>query len=192
MAEPARKLPFTYRDYAGWPADERWELIDGHAFNMAPAPTTWHQGTVVQITSMLAAHFGAHGCRVFCAPTDVLLLESGNLDISGATTVVQPDVLVVCDPAKVRKPHVVGAPDLVVEVTSPATAAKDARIKRDLYARAGVREYWLADPELKLVTRYRLLDSGYGLPDVFGPGDSLTSSAFPDLSVALDALFTVP
>jgi Uma2 family endonuclease len=156
----------TYADYLSWPEDARYELVDGLAYAMAPAPSVIHQTLVLAIARQADEALEDGPCRVLIAPVDVLLPRAAESDAQ-VETVVQPDVLVVCDPAKLGEGRVRGAPDWVVEVLSPATAAHDHIVKRAAYERAGVAEYWLVDPVDRLVTIYRLEQSGYGKPDIF-------------------------
>jgi len=190
----AEKLPrrFTYAEYCGWPDEERWELIAGEAWDMSPAPDTAHQAAVTELAYSLHGHFrGQSGCQVFVAPTDLLLPAVDEAD-EDVETVVQPDLLVVCDRDKVRDACVRGAPELVVEIVSPATARRDAGIKRELYEGAGVAEYWIVHPHDHVLQRYALISGRYGAPDVFGPEDRhFVSIRFPELSVDLVELFGV-
>jgi Uma2 family endonuclease len=182
MGRPVNKNrhKFTYRDYMNWPDDERWEIIDGDAYDMTPAPNLKHQRVVINLTGHLFNFFKNKPCRPFVAPTDVVLDE---------TNVVQPDLLVVCDRDKMTDANIKGAPDLVVEVLSPSTSLKDKREKKGLYERFGVREYILAYPEDAIVERYTLSEGKYGQPDILNWDEQLSSSAFPDLEVSLWEIF---
>lgn len=155
----------TYADYCTWPEDCRYELIDGVAYLMAPAPTFAHQTVAFQIGHQAATALEGKPCRVLVAPLDVRLPKPGQGD-DDTDTVVQPDVMVVCDPAKIEPRGIRGAPDWVVEVLSPATASHDQIVKRRIYAEAGVREYWLVHPQDRVLTVYRLKDGGYGAPEI--------------------------
>jgi len=128
---------YTVADYLNWPDDERWELIAGEVYNMSPAPTVKHQSIVGDFYNQLKQQLKGKSCVPYVAPLDVVLSDND---------VVQPDVLVVCDPAKITEKNIQGAPDLVVEVLSPGTALKDMREKKALYERSGVREYVVIDP----------------------------------------------
>ena len=144
MATPGiRKL--TYADYAKIPADgNRHEILEGEEF-MTPAPGTGHQRISAGLHSLLHVHVRDNGLGVvFAAPTDVVL---------GDENVVQPDILFVSTSrlAIVTEANIQGAPDLVIEILSPSTASIDRGLKRDLYERAGVREYWIVDREARLV-----------------------------------------
>ncbi len=155
----------TYADYLSWPEDVRYELIDGRAYLMAPAPNLEHQDVAGEIYRQLRNALEDKPCRAFIAPLDVRLPKADETDES-VDTVVQPDILVVCDESKLDRRGVRGAPDFVVEVLSPATASHDHVMKRRVYERAGVKEYWLVHPVDRMVTIYRLLDGEYGKPDV--------------------------
>jgi Uma2 family endonuclease len=135
---------FSYADYLTWPEGERWELIDGETWDMTPAPTTVHQRLVGRLYHALETVLEGHPCVPFVAPVDVVLSDE---------TVVQPDVLVVCDRSRIRTAGIFGAPDLIVEVLSPSTGLKDRRTKRHLYERHGVREYLLVEPEARYAER---------------------------------------
>jgi Uma2 family endonuclease len=103
-------------------------------------------------------------------------------------TVVQPDVLVVCEPSKLDRRGVRGAPDLVIEVLSAATASHDQVLKRRVYERAGVREYWLVHSVDRVVTVYRLVDGEYGRPDVFELAGTTPVGVLPGVAIAWDEL----
>lgn len=156
---------FTYDDYLHWPDDERWELIDGVAYDRSPAPSRRHQDFVVELTVQTVNHVRGGNCRTYVAPFDVRLPRADEADAL-VDSVVQPDVAVICDPAKLDDKGCRGAPDWIVEILSPGTARKDHREKRDLYERHGVREYWLLHPIDGVLMIYRLVNDGYGKPDV--------------------------
>lgn len=177
----------TYADYLGWPEDVRYELIDGVAWMMAPAPDLAHQEIAGEVFRQLANRLEGHPCRVFIAPVDVRLPRAAEAD-EDVDTVVQPDVLVVCDPARLDRRGVRGAPDFVVEVLSPATAAHDHVRKRRIYERAGVREYWLVHPADRMVTIYRLAGAEYGKPEVCLLAGETPVGVLPGAAIAWDAL----
>lgn len=156
---------YTYADYRNWPEDVRYELIDGVAFLMAPAPSVDHQTLAFEVGRQLGNALDGHPCRVLVAPVDVLLANSDRAE-DEVDTVVQPDVLVVCDASKVTPRGIRGAPDWVLEVISPASASHDQIIKLAAYERAGVREYWLAHPADRVLTIYRHDGTGYGRPRI--------------------------
>jgi len=185
MGSPKRQQDFdclSYGDYLGWPEDERYELIAGRAYAMTPAPTVTHQKVVGAIHRQLAEALDDSPCEVLIAPVDVLLPQGEEADEEVAT-VVQPDLLVVCDPAKVDERRVRGAPDWIIEVLSSATAARDQIRKRDLYERHGVREYWLVHPTDRVVVIYRREDSGFGKSEVAEMAGNSAARAIPGVSI---------
>ena len=140
---------YTVRDYMAWPAGERWELIHGIPYSMNPAPRVAHQRIVGNIFAGLERHLEEAVCETLVAPVDVFLSVGGKSqegEIGDSATVVQPDVIVVCDPDKFTEEGVRGAPDFVVEVLSDTTAYRDLNEKKTLYERHGVREYWIINP----------------------------------------------
>ena len=138
----------TIDDYLALPEGTRIELIDGRFYDMA-APTTLHQGIGGEIYHILKSYIADNKgqCIPFTAPTDV------QLDCDDKT-MLQPDVLVVCDRKKITKARIVGAPDFVVEVISPSHVVTDIFVKKEKYRKAGVREYWIVFPEEKQVMVY--------------------------------------
>lgn len=140
---------YTLADWRAWPPGERWELIDGLAYAMSPAPRVPHQEKAFDLGRKLGNFLEGKPCRPFMAPLDVFLYES-----EGDGVVVEPDVMVVCDPAKIRDDGIHGAPDFVAEVLSDSTANKDFGVKKELYERAGVREYWIIHPDTGATFQY--------------------------------------
>jgi Uma2 family endonuclease len=180
---------FTYADYLSWSDDERWELIEGQAYAMSPAPSNFHQLIVGELFRHIANYFHGKSCRPFVAPFDVRLPRAGVSDHE-VDTVVQPDISLVCDPEKLKDNHgCLGAPDWVVEVLSPSTAIHDQRTKRALYEQHGVAEYWLVHPGDRSVTIYRLENNAYGKPLVFGMGEVCSPLAFAELVIAVADIF---
>lgn len=177
----------TYADYLRWPEDQRFELIDGVAYLMSPGPDVAHQDIAGEIYRQLANALIGTPCRPYIAPLDVRLPKAGERD-DLVDTVVQPDVMVVCDPGRLDRRGVRGAPDLVVEVLSPSTAGHDHVRKRRIYERAGVREYWLVHPTDRVLTVYRLGADGYGKPDVQELAGSTEVGVLPGVAIAWDEL----
>ena len=154
MAKPKSKPgEFTYTDYLRWPETERWQLLDGHAHAMAP-PSLNHQRVVSRLISQLDQQLRGKHCEALAAPVGVRLPEAGTAD-EFTRTVFEPDIVVVCDPAKLDARGVRGAPDFIIEVLSPSTASFDLIEKRQRYDEAGVRELWLIDIPSGVITRYR-------------------------------------
>ncbi len=179
----------TYSEYLAWPEDMHYELIDGVAYLMAPpAPTLDHQDFAGEIYFQLRQALEGKPCKAFIAPVDVRLPKANEKD-ELIDTVVQPDVLVVCDQSKLdRKRGVRGAPDFAVEVLSPSTASHDHVCKRRVYERAGVREYWLVHPTDRIVTIYRLENGKFGTPDVCELSGETPVGVLPGVVIAWDDL----
>lgn len=176
----------TYADYLEWPEEVRYELLDGVAYAMA-GPDLAHQEIVGDVYRQLANALEGHTCRAFLAPFDVRLPRPGQ-DDAEIDTVVQPDVMVVCDPAKIDRRGIRGAPDLIAEVLSPSTAGHDQVLKRRIYERAGVREFWLVHPLDRIVTVYRLGGDGYGKPDIQELAGSTRVGVLDGVQIEWDAL----
>jgi Uma2 family endonuclease len=190
MSDPALAYddnrPWTYKEYREWELKpgERYELVDGVAYAMS-GPNTEHQ----LISSILHGEFynflKGKICKVFHAPFDVrLFYEEDESD----DTVVQPDVVVVCDPKKLGKEGCRGAPDLVIEILSPFNTAMEMSRKLILYRDAGVPEYWVVVPEIKNVQIYHFEDEHYGF-EILQMGDALKPKKFPGLEIPLNDLF---
>ena len=173
---------YTYADYLTWPDNERWELIDGMAYNMSPAPTFRHQRLTGMFYNILMNKLKSGSCVVGIAPLDVVLSEYD---------VVQPDVIVVRDKQKITEANVQGAPDLVIEVLSPSTAIKDKREKKALYEKYGVREYILVDPIESYVERFVLKNGKYGVPEIFGHQEVLPLFSLEGVEIRLWEVFEV-
>ena len=167
MSGPAERVEqtFTYADYLTWPEDERWEIIDGQAWDMAPAPGATHQDVVGGLYMQVRTALKGRPCKVYLAPFDVRLPRADEAD-DRVDTVVQPDLSIFCDRGKIDDRGARGAPDWVIEVLSPHTARKDHTTKRDLYARCGVAEYWLIHPLDRVLTIYRREGEGFGPPSI--------------------------
>lgn len=176
---------FTWQDYQTWPEGERWEIMAGEAWAMAPAPSISHQSAVLRLGSRLAQALEGRPCKPFISPVDVRLSDED---------VVQPDLLVVCDRSRILPSHIEGAPDVVVEVLSPATAVRDQREKKALYERSGVKEYVLLHPTDHIATRF-LLDTATGRFDsgnLYAATESLVFATLDDLAIPLWEVFEVP
>lgn len=179
---------YTYADYLTWPDEFHCELIDGKIYMMPPAPLLTHQDVAGEIFRQAANALLGKSCRAFIAPLDIRLPNPNQADDETADTVVQPDVLVVCDVNKLDRRGVRGAPDWVVEVLSPSTASRDQIQKRALYERHGIREYWLVHPLDHVLTIYKLIDNSYGKPEISELKGQTPVAAVPGLSIDWDQL----
>jgi Uma2 family endonuclease len=186
MALPAFKpdYKYTYSDYCSWPDEERWEIVDGEPVAMSPAPNRYHQ----RISGRL--YFAVQyiirerklPCEIYNAPFDVRLPDSEEAD-DFVTTVVQPDISIICDKNKLDDKGCRGAPDLIMEILSPSTAARDMVTKKDLYEKQGVKEYWIVQPLEKIVIVYKLISSENSSERLFDKGAVYTEKDEVALSV---------
>lgn len=174
---------FTYGDYRHWPDEERWELIEGEAYNMSPAPSRSHQDWVLALVRQIADFLEGKPCKVYVAPFDVRLPEKDDEPDDKVKSVVQPDISVICDPKKLDEAGCRGAPDWIIEVLSPGTARKDQIRKRNLYERHGVKEYWLAHPIDHILTRYLLEDGHYAAALIEETTGTTPVRTLPGLSI---------
>lgn len=186
MAIPKAEEKYTYEDYLSWPQDERWELIRGIPYAMSPAPSRLHQQILVELVAQMHDFLKGKSCEVYSAPFDVRLPEaSGKND-----TVVQPDISVICDQNKLDELGCQGAPDLVVEILSPATASRDLREKLMLYEESGVKEYWVVDPHDRVVLVFSPnRDRQFGKPQVYSASDTIESVAVGGIVIKLESVF---
>lgn len=150
MALPAGQARYTFRDCLTWSEDEHVEIINGEAFMMA-TPSRRHQEICFEIGRQLGNYLEGKQCRVYLAPFGVRLFEQEGDRPEDVDTVVEPDISIVCDRSKLDKRGCKGAPDFIAEVLSPSTQRQDQLVKLNLYQRAGVREYWIVDPENRTI-----------------------------------------
>ena len=184
---------YSYLDYLTWQFEQRVELIKGKIFPMA-APSRKHQVISRQINGALFIFFQKHPCEFYAAPFDVRLYDNQkpvkqNQDFN---TVVQPDVCVICDAAKLDDRGCLGAPDLMVEILSPGNSKKEMRTKLRLYEENAVKEYWIVDFDHEQVFQFILNDTGlYNPPVIYVSDEVLNCALFPDLKIDLEGLFAV-
>ncbi|GHV92681.1 hypothetical protein AGMMS50268_31840 [Spirochaetia bacterium] len=183
ISEP-EKTHYTYIDYLAWETDKRYELMDGTAYMMA-SPSVIHQ----QISGELNRQFGnfllGKPCRVFSAPLDVRLFPREDRTDD---TVLQPDLLVVCDKTKLSKSSCDGAPDLVIEIVSPSNTVQEIFKKFNYYLDAGVREYWVVIPDDKTV-QVHVLKEGHFVSTIYKNDDTIPVSILPGLGIELKSLW---
>ena len=195
MAPLAKKLKkksdekFNYADYLTWPDDERWEIIEGVAYNMSPSPVREHQRVSAIIFAKIYNFLSGRECEVYFAPFDVRLAESKDDADEEIETVVQPDIVVICDQNKLDKRGCLGAPDITVEILSPSTSYKDQTEKLLLYEKHDVKEYWIVNPDAKYVMIYRLEGVKYGKPEYLTENDTIESRALDGLKIDLSEVW---
>jgi Uma2 family endonuclease len=178
---------YTYADYLSWPEEERWEIIDGQIYDMSPAPSRIHQELLSEILRQFANYLIDKPCRVYPAPFDVRFPGQQEQNQDRIINVVQPDITVVCDPEKLDDKGCLGAPDLVIEITSASTAKKDFNEKFHLYESFGVKEYWIVLPGENMVFVYTLSKNKYGEAEKFSFTEEIPVGIFKDLIISLSA-----
>lgn len=179
----------TYADYLIWSATSGNELIDGVAYvREPPSPSRLHQEVVIELGRQVATSLQGRRARAYVAPFDVRLPKDRADDDDQIDTVVQPDVLIVCDLQKLDERGMRGAPDWIGEVLSPSTARYDRTTKFSAYERAGVPEVWLIDPGDRTVTIHRLAAGRYTHPVVLPLRGQTAIAAVPGVSIDWDCL----
>lgn len=190
MALPAEKRRYTFADALEWEEGEQAEIIDGEVL-LFSTPSSRHQDISVELTRQFANYLEGKQCKVYHAPFGVRLFEQDGDSPEDVDTVVQPDLSVVCDRDKIDKYGCKGAPDLVVEILSPSTQRHDRLVKLNLYQRAGVREYWIVDPDNQTVQVMLLGENGaLHLHEVYGRGDVAKVNVLEGCFIELSKVFT--
>lgn len=173
---------YTHADLLSFPEDgKRREIIDGDMF-VTPAPKLNHQRVLVRLTEVLLGYLSSHPAgELIVSPMDVIFSDFD---------VLEPDLIFVLNEHKeILKDWVRGAPDLVVEILSPTTAARDRGVKLRTYARFGVKEYWVVDPEERAIEVYQLAAEGYELTSRVAADETLTSPLLPGFRLSTGHLF---
>ena len=180
---------YTYADYLTWSEDERWEIIDGVAY-MQAAPSPIHQEISGGLFAQFYNYLLGKPCKIYHAPFCVRLTKGDEKNNDDIKNVVEPDITIVCDKFKIDQKGYNGTPDMIVEIISPSSIKNDKFIKFNKYEKAGVREYWIVEPEGNLVSVFVLQSNQrYGRPEIYTEEDKITVSIFPDLRIDLSAVF---
>ncbi|MCL6445288.1 MAG: Uma2 family endonuclease [Alicyclobacillus sp.] len=177
-----RSETYTYKDYLTWDGPERWELIDGTPYMLA-SPTHEHQLVLGQLHIEIGQYLRDKDCDVYIAPMDLCFEESFD-----TKHVVQPDMFVMCGKYG-RDKRIVGVPVLVIEVLSPSTAAQDLIRKLNLYQRVKVQEYWIVEPDEKIINVYLHDGTTLRWTAEYKPGDKLNPTMFSDLEIDVSVIF---
>ena len=181
---------YTYADYLTWKFDEFVELIKGKVSRPMSAPVPVHQQYSVNLTTEIRQFLKRKPCRVYAAPFDVRLTRSTGSGDTQIQTVVQPDICVVCDLAKIDKRGCVGAPDWIIEIVSPGNLKHDTKTKFDLYEENGVREYWVVFPGEQTVLAYVLDAHGrYEVAGEYAAPGPMPVAVLPGLAVEWAEVF---
>lgn len=188
MALPAENRRYTFADVLAWDESERVEIINGEAFMMAP-PSRIHQEISVAIAAQLYNYLEGKRCKVYSAPFVVRLFEEDGNNPEDVDTMVEPDISVVCDPGKLDDHGCKGAPDLIIEILSRSTRRYDRMTKFELYRQAGVREYWIVDPDSKDVQSFVLEGGRYFVKGYGTAEDKMKVDVLEDCIIDLSAVF---
>ncbi len=182
MPHPKEKNEkYTYQDYCQWPDEERWEIIDGIAYDMSPAPNMRHQGILLSLSRIVSTFLIGKPCVPRFSPIDVVLSDYD---------VVQPDLIIVCDRNKITEKNIQGAPDAVFEIISPSSSKKDRWIKQALYEKSGVKEYIIIFPDGNYLERYILGEDGrFDRGEMLEEKDTLKLKSVPGVEIPLGEVF---
>ena len=192
VLDPAKR--YSYADYLTWVDDKRRELFDGFVRMMA-GPLTVHSVISTNIAGNVWAFIRKRKgkCKIFHSPIDVRLPKNGETADNEVFTVVQPDIVMVCDPSKIDEKGIIGAPDLVVEVLSPSNSRLMMSTKFDLYEEAGVKEYWVVYPKsgvtVFLLKENGKYDNGTTYDIVYAPDAKIPVHTLKGLKISLKELF---
>ena len=189
VEEPSPDYTYTYADYLKWKFEERLELFKGRIYKMS-GPNTKHQMVAGNMYLKMRHALDNYKCNVFIAPYDIRLPVRNRKNDNEITTVVQPDLCIVCDETKIDERGVCGAPDLIVEILSPGNSKKEVRIKFELYEEAGVKEYWLVNPVEENLIIYTLdATQKFGGGKMYAGGDIIISSGVTGLRIEVSEIF---
>ena len=195
VEEPESPTGFTYADYLTWNFKERIELIRGKIFKMSPAPSVPHQKISINIEREFSFFLKGKTCQMLHAPVDVRLIGKSfrkkKLRDDEITTVVQPDIIVVCDEEKLKDNRCIdGAPELVVEILSPGNTKTETKYKFELYEENGVLEYWIVYPEYQQIYVFLLNEKEeYGKPLIYEAGEMICSTVLKGFSIPTNDIF---
>lgn len=188
MEQPIEKY-YTYADVLSWEEEINAEIIYGDLYMMS-SPTSAHQTASMEFSVQIHNFLSDKPCRIFAAPFDVRLFENDKDDINNIDTVVVPDISVICDKNKIDDNGCKGAPDFIIEILSPSTIRRDRFIKLNLYQRAKVREYWIADPVNGSVEVYLPNESGnFVVSEIYTKKDIAKVTVLPGCEIDLSKVF---
>lgn len=168
---------YSYADYLSFEDEESWELIDGYLYLMSPAPSTKYQRISTSLIGEFYIRLKNSKCELFHAPFDVRFPRMENDKDGEIFDVVQPDISIICDPSKIDERGCKGAPTLIIEILSSSTAEKDLSVKRSLYEKSGVLEYWIVNPMDLSVMVFVLENEKYRPPIFYCNGSKIVSNA---------------
>jgi len=190
MPLPRPDQKYSYTDYLTWEESERWEILEGTPYLQA-APSRIHQEILMELSRQIADYLVGKPCKIYPAPFCVRLDDNEKND-SNIYNVVEPDVTIVCDKFKLDDKGCKGAPDMIVEILSPSSNRIDRVIKFKKYEEVGVKEYWIVEPNDKIVSVFVLQPDGrYGRPEIYTDEDKIVVNIFPDLEIDLKSIFAI-
>ena len=182
-------MRFTYQDYLSWPKTQPGEILNGIAYGRSPAPPIPYLEVLGELYIAFALYLRERSEKVFLFPFDVRLPVDQQQKDEDIPTVVQPDLTVVCDMAKIDERGCKGAPDLIIEVLAEDTLHRDLYVKLRLYEKAGVPEYWVVHPTDKTVLVFKLGEKAYDAPQLYKAQDEIKVGIFSDLIIPLNKVF---
>ena len=180
---------YRYEDYLKFDMDYMVELIKGRIFKMSPSPNSFHQEIAGELYLYFGNYLKGKDCKVYIAPFDVVLPIQNKKNKLKNNTVIQPDLVILCDKSMIDKAGCFGVPDLLIEILSPHTKKKDIKYKFDLYEEVGVGEYWVVMPEQNILQVFLHEDDKYQLRGSYTEEDTISPTLFPDLLVDLSEVF---
>jgi Uma2 family endonuclease len=178
------KPHYTYADILEWDEGFRAEIIDGELYMMAP-PVTRHQEISWELCQQLGDFLKGKPCKAYAAPFGVRLFPQ---DDQSDDTLVEPDIVVVCDRSKIDDRGCNGAPDLIIEILSPSTARQDRVLKFHKYLEAGVYEYWIVDPE-EMTVQVHILNNGCYITNIYDETGKVPVSVLQGCIIDLSTIF---
>ena len=180
---------YTYADYLTWKFDEFVELIKGKVVRPMAGAGRRHQTVSRRLEFLIESHLLNGPCEMFHAPFDVRLTRSTGNGDAQIRTVIQPDIFVVCDQAKLDERGCLGAPDWIIEIVSPGNTAHDTRTKFSLYEENEVREYWIVYPKEQNIEAYVLQDGRYELTAEYAEPGPMPVATLPGLTLEWSQIF---
>lgn len=188
MPVPEANKKYTFADYLAFPDDERWEILEGVPY-MQAAPSWQHQDILRELLLQFGNYLSGKTCKAFASPFDLRLQVAGEENDEDIINVFQPDLTVICDKSKLKGSGYLGVPELIIEISSPSTGKLDKLLKFNVYEKAGVPEYWIVEPDTKIISVFKLENGRYGRPEVYAEDDNIPVGIFPDLAVDLKQVF---
>ena len=183
----SQEQKYSYVDYLTWGENERWEILDGIAY-MQATPSRIHQEISGELFTQFHNYLSGKTCKVYHAPFCVRLdNEKNDADIKN---VVELDITIVCDSSKLDEKGCKGSPDMIIEIMSPSSGKKDRVEKYNKYEKAGVKEYWVVEPDEKLVSVFILQKNGrFGRTEMYTDEDKIKASIFSELEIDFSTVF---